>query len=84
MPFEKFNCSILDYTFSSIYKQWVTWFRGRMDTATYAAAAALPQSVIQHVKHPFLPESDFLPFSLSEVARSLYWRFQATGPCNDI
>jgi hypothetical protein len=55
-----------------------------MDTATYAAAAALPQSVVQRLKCPSGPEADFLPFNLSEVARSWYWRFQATGPCNDI
>jgi len=55
-----------------------------MDTATYAAAAALPQSVIQRLKCPSDPEADFLPFNLSEVARSWYWRFLATGPCNDI
>jgi len=56
-----------------------------MDTATYAAAAALPRSVIQRLKRrPSGPEADFLPFNLSEVARSWYWRFQATGPCNDI
>jgi len=55
-----------------------------MDTATYAAAAALPRSAIRCLKHPSATEVDFLPFNLSEIARSLYWRFQATGPCNDI
>jgi len=55
-----------------------------MDTATYAAAAALPQSVILRLKCPSDPETDLLPINLSEVARSWYWRFQATGPCNDI
>ena len=56
-----------------------------MDTATYAAAAALPpRSVIRSLERPFVPEADFLPFDLSEVARSWYWRFRATGPCNDI
>jgi hypothetical protein len=38
-----------------------------MDTATYAAAAALPRSVIQRLKCPSGPEADFLPFNLSEV-----------------
>ena len=33
-----------------------------MDTATYAAAAALPRSVIQRLKRPSGPEADFLPF----------------------
>jgi len=55
-----------------------------MDTVTYAAAAALSGSVIQWLERPFVPEADFLPFSLSEVARLWYWRFHATGPCNDI
>ena len=55
-----------------------------MDTATYAAAAALPRSVTEWLERPFVPEADFLGFSLAELARSWYWRFQATGPCNDI
>jgi hypothetical protein len=55
-----------------------------MDTATYAAAATLPRSVIQWLELPFVPEADLLPFNLSEVARFWYRRFQATGPCNDI
>ena len=55
-----------------------------MDTATYAAAAALPRSVIQRLERPSDSEADFLPFNLLEVARWWYWRFQATCPCNDI
>jgi hypothetical protein len=73
-----------EYTFSSIYRQWLTCCSYPMDTATYAAAAALPWNVIQHLKRPCDPEADFLPFDLSEVARSWHWRFQVTGPCNDI
>jgi len=55
-----------------------------MDTATYAAAAALPRSSIQWLEYPVVPEADFMAFNLSEVARLWYRRFQATGPCNDI
>jgi hypothetical protein len=54
-----------------------------MDTATYAATAMLPRSVIKTTEHPG-PEVDFLPFDLSEIARKWIWRFYATGPCNDI
>ena len=31
-----------------------------MDTVTYAAAAALPRSVIQWLERPFIPEADCL------------------------
>jgi hypothetical protein len=55
-----------------------------MDTATYAAIAILPRSVIQKAGPSTGPEVDFLPFDLSEVARRWIWRFYATGPCNDI
>jgi hypothetical protein len=55
-----------------------------MDTATYAATAMLPRSVIQKTEHPLDPEVDFLPFDWSEIARRWVWRFYATGPCNDI
>jgi hypothetical protein len=55
-----------------------------MDTATYAATAMLPRSVIQITEYPLGPEVDFLPFDLSEIARRWVWRFYATGPCNDI
>jgi hypothetical protein len=55
-----------------------------MDTATYAATAMLPRSVIRKTEHPLAPEVDFLPFDLSEIARRWIWRFYATGPCNDI
>jgi len=55
-----------------------------MDTATYAAAAALPGSVIKWLERPFVPEADFVALNLLEVARLWYWRFYATGPCNDI
>jgi hypothetical protein len=55
-----------------------------MDTATYAATAMLPRSLIQNPAHPLAPEVDFLPFDLSEIARRWVWQFSATGPCNDI
>jgi hypothetical protein len=55
-----------------------------MDTATYAAAAALLWGVIQWLERPFVPEVDFLPFNLSEIARLSYRQFYTTGPCNDI
>ena len=73
-----------DWNFSSIYNRWLACSRCPMDTATYAAAAALPRSVIQSKEHPFGPEVDFLPFNLSEIARTWVWRFHTTGPCNDI
>ena len=55
-----------------------------MDTATYAATAMLPWSVIQKTAQPLDPDVEFLPFDLSEIARRWVWRFYATGPCNDI
>jgi hypothetical protein len=55
-----------------------------MDTATYAATAMLPRSVIQTTERSLGSEGDFLPFDLSEIARRWIWRFYATGPCNDI
>jgi hypothetical protein len=55
-----------------------------MDTATYAATAALLRSVIQNKEQRFGREVDFMPLNLSEIARSWVWNFRATGPCNDI
>jgi hypothetical protein len=55
-----------------------------MDTATYAATAMLPWSVIQKTEHPREPEVDVRPFDFSEIARRWIWRYYATGPCNDI
>ncbi len=55
-----------------------------MDTATYAATAMLPRSVIRKTEHPLSPEADFMPFDWSEIGRTWVWRFYATGPCNDI
>ena len=55
-----------------------------MDTTTYAVAAAVLQSVIQWLKRPFVPEAEFLPFNMSEMARLSYRQFHTTGPCNDI
>jgi hypothetical protein len=55
-----------------------------MDTATYAATAMLPRSLIQKTKPQPDPQVDFRPFDLSEIARSWVWRFYTTGPCNDI
>jgi len=43
-----------------------------MDTATYAAAAALPGRVIEWLERSFVPEADFVAFDLSEVARLWY------------
>ena len=55
-----------------------------MDTATYAAVVALPRSVVQFLEYPLSAEVDFVPFNLSEIARSWARRFHFTGPCNDI
>jgi len=55
-----------------------------MDTATYAAAVALPRSVVQILEYPPSAEVDFVPFNVLEIARSWARRFYATGPCNDI
>jgi len=69
----------------SFYLRLVLAGRGsRMDTATYAATAMLPQRVIGKLEHPLTPEADFQPFDLSEIAKKWVWRFYATGPCNDI
>jgi hypothetical protein len=55
-----------------------------MDTATYAAVAALLWSVIQSTKHPIGCEADFVPFNLSYITTSWIRLFQTTGPCNDL
>jgi hypothetical protein len=55
-----------------------------MDTATYAAAAALPWSVVQSTEHPIGSEADLLPLDLSYITRSWTRLFRATGPCNDL
>jgi hypothetical protein len=55
-----------------------------MDTATYAAAAALTWSVVQSTEHPIGSEADFVPLDLSYITRSWMRLFQATGPCNDL
>jgi hypothetical protein len=49
-----------------------------MDTATYAAIAALPQSVIQYIiGHQASDEVDFLTFNLRELSGSWVRRSQA-------
>ena len=55
-----------------------------MDTATYAAAAALPWSIVQSAEHPIGSEADFGPLNLSYITLSWIRLFQATGPCNDL
>ena len=55
-----------------------------MDTVTYAAVVALPRSVVQILEYPLSAEVDFVPFNVSEIARSWPRRFYATGPCDDI
>ena len=49
-----------------------------MDTTTYAVAAAVLQSVIQWLKRPFVPEAEFLPFNMSEMARLSYRHYERT------
>ena len=55
-----------------------------MDTATYAAAAALPGSVIEWLERPFVPEADFVAFNFVEGGKIVVLTISATGPCNDI
>ena len=55
-----------------------------MDTATYAAAAELLRSVLQWLKPPVVPEANFLPLNLSDLAWLSYRQFYMRGPCNDI
>jgi hypothetical protein len=55
-----------------------------MDTATYAAIAALPRNLIQRLDHRLDPEAEFVPLNLSYIRRMFFRLFQATGPCNDL
>jgi hypothetical protein len=55
-----------------------------MDTATYAAIAALPWNVIQRMAHIVVSEVEFVPLNLSYISKSRIHLYRATGPCNDL
>jgi hypothetical protein len=55
-----------------------------MDTATYAAAAALPGRVIEWLERSFVPEADFVAFNLSEVALQTREHFIACSGTNEV
>ena len=71
------------WAFSSIYNEGEYSDNLAMDTATYAAVAALPWNVVQGI-HPVGPEAEFVPFNLSYLSSLWIRLFQATGPCNDL
>ena len=55
-----------------------------MDTASYAAVAALLRSVVQSIEDAVGSEPEFVPFNLSYITNWWLPLFQSTGPCNDI
>jgi hypothetical protein len=55
-----------------------------MDTASYAAVAVLPWSVVQSIEDAVGSEPEFVPFNLSYITNWWLRLFQSTGPCNDI
>ena len=55
-----------------------------MDTASYAAVAVLPWSVVQSIEHAVGSEPEFVPLNLSYITNWWPRLFQSTGPCNDI
>ena len=73
-----------NWSFGAIYEDVQKCLAKAMDTATYAAIAVLPHSLIRRMEHPSSPEAELLPLNVSDIARSWIWRFSATGSCNDI
>jgi len=72
------------WSVSSIYRATEEIYFRAMDTATYAAAAALPQWVVQSLPQPFRRETEFVPLDLWWLKRLWLWKFRSTEPCNDI